>query len=96
MPRLLPAPDDLVQRRGVEVVELVPPVPARLDQARLLEHVNVLRHSLARHAQALCGQPAAQLEERLTVAIGQLVEDCAAGGGGERGEDVRDAPTIGK
>ena len=77
-------------------MELVPAVPARLDQAGLLEHVEVLRDRLAGHAQPVRGQPAAQLEERLTVAVGQLVEDGAPGGRGQGVEDVGDADTIGK
>ncbi|MDA0168199.1 hypothetical protein OJ998_03805 [Solirubrobacter taibaiensis] len=88
--------DDLVQRGGVEVVELVSAVPARLDQAGLLEHVEVLRDRLARHAQPFRGEPAAQLEERLTAAVAQLVEDGAPGRRGEGVEDVRDGDTIGK
>jgi hypothetical protein len=51
---------------------------------------------LARHAQPFRGQPGAQLEQRLTVVVAQLVEDGAPGRRGEGVEDVGDADTIGK
>jgi len=64
------------QRLGVDVVELVPAVAPGLDQASRLQHVQMLRDCLARRTEVVsCRESRADLEERLTVALGQLVED---------------------
>jgi hypothetical protein len=44
----------------------------------------------------LRAEPGADLEQRLTVAIGELVEDRAPSGIRQRLEDVSHAATIGK
>ena len=81
LPGLLEPPlDDWFERRGVDVVELVPALAAGLDQARGLEDVEVLRDRLPRGAEAVLGrQPRAELEERLPVPVGQLVKDRCGG-----------------
>src|SRR5690348_14691054 len=78
-------------------MELVPALLPRPDQAGGLEHVEVLRDRLPRQAEPVVGQqPPAQLEERLTVAVSELVEDRAARGSRQGLEDVRHLRTIGK
>src|SRR3954451_17672199 len=70
-------------------MELVPAFAARPDEPGGLEDVEVLRDGLPRRGEAvLHRQPRADLEQRLVVAIGQLVEDRPPGGIGERPKDV--------
>ena len=78
-------------------MELVPAFAPRADQAGPLEHVEVLRDRLPGQPEAMLHrQPRAELEERLTVAVSELVEDRPARGRGESMEDVRHLQTIGK
>jgi hypothetical protein len=58
------------------VVVLVAALPTSGDQTRALEDVEVLGDGLPGGAQAvLGGQPGAELEQRLTVPVQQLVEE---------------------
>src|SRR5690606_17147824 len=76
-----PALGDRAQRPCVDVVELVPALPPGTEQARVLQRREVLGDGLPRGGRAvLHGQPAADLEERLPVTLGQLVEDRPPGG----------------
>ena len=59
------------------------------DQARGLEHFEVLRDALASHADiVLHGEACAQLKERLAVALDELVENSAPDRRHDRFEDV--------
>ena len=85
--------DDRFERRGVDVVELVPALAAGLDQTRGLENVEVLRDRLPRRAKPVLDRQArADLKQRLPVPVGQLVEDRAARGVGQGLEDVTHTP----
>ena len=88
---------DLLERRAVEVVELVPAVAFdRHHEAGALEHVEMLRDRLARRVDPVLHQQArTELEQRLTIALGQLIEDGPPGWIGKGLEDVQ-APMIGK
>src|SRR5918998_165910 len=71
-----PAPELSIERRRVQVVELVAALAPDADEAGLLQDVEVLRDRLPRRSDAvLRQQPAAELEQRLAVALFQLVED---------------------
>src|SRR5437660_11209276 len=73
-----PSIDDDSKRFGAQVMELVPALPHGCDQAGRLENVEVLRNSLPGGADlVLHCQTCAQLEERLVVALRQLVKDGA-------------------
>ena len=73
----------------MEVVELVAACAAGGDQAGGLEDVEVLGDGLAGGAEVvLHGEARAELEEGLAIAVGQLVEDGAPRGVGERVVDV--------
>jgi hypothetical protein len=75
---LQPPFDDRPQRSAVEPVELESPLPLRRHQAGAFEHFEMLRDGLPGRTDAvLHREPAAKLEERLTVPVDQLVEDCA-------------------
>src|SRR5215470_2224145 len=90
-----PPLDDRFERRGVDVVELVPALAAGLDQARGLQNVEVLRDRLPRRAKPVLDRQArADLKERLPVPVGQLVEDRAARGIGQGLEDVTHTRTL--
>ena len=68
------------------------------DQSKALRfYTEVLGDRLSGQAEAVVGgEPGAQLEERLPVTAGQLVQDRSAGGIGQRLEDVTHGVTIGK
>ncbi|HVT99044.1 MAG TPA: hypothetical protein VHE33_16180 [Acidobacteriaceae bacterium] len=73
---LQPAVDDRPQRVPPEVVELVAALARRRDQACLFEHFQMLRDGLARRCDAMLHRQArAQLEQRLPVALRQLVQN---------------------
>ena len=75
----------MLERRALQVVELVAALLAGADEAGLLEHREVLRDRLPRRAEpVLGGQPRAELEQRLPVPLPQLVQDRAARGRRER------------
>ena len=83
----------MVRSGGVDVVELGAPVLARGHQARLLEHREV-RDGLPRRRDPVAhDQASAQLEERLAVAFGELVEDDPPGLVGE-GLEQRTGPVV--
>src|SRR5262245_65164872 len=74
-----PAVDDALERRRVDVVELVAALASCLDQAGGLEQLEVLRDRLAGRSEPVLGRQArAELEQPLPVPLGQLVEDRAA------------------
>src|SRR3954453_3712866 len=76
-------------------MELVATRASGLDQAGLLQHVEVLRDRLPRRREAvLHGEPRAELEQRLPVALAQLVEDRSARGIGQGLEDVTHGAMI--
>jgi hypothetical protein len=84
-----PAIEQVLQRRGIEVVERVPTLVAGADQAGRHEQVEVLGDGLPGRAKLMLGrQPCAQLEQRLPIAVGELVKDRPSGGIGQRFEDV--------
>jgi hypothetical protein len=59
------------------MVEFVAPASLRVDQAGPLEHVEVLGDRLAgRGESVLHREPGAELEQRLRLALDELVEDC--------------------
>jgi hypothetical protein len=81
------------------MVKLVAPASLRTDQAGLLEYVEVLRHRLAgRREPVLCCEPGAELEQRLRLALDELVEDRPTGGVGQCLEnvDLGHNPMLGK
>ena len=79
-------------------MELVATLPPRADETRGLEDVNVLRDRLSRRTHAvLRREPGAELEKRLPVSVGELVEDRSTCGIGECLEYVsHDAGILGK
>ena len=84
-----PAIEHMVQRRGIKIVERVPTLVAGADQSGRHEEVDVLGNGLAGRAKLVFGrQPCAQLEQRLPIAVGELVKDCPSGGVGQCFEDV--------
>ena len=75
---------DLAERRRVEVVELVAALPPRSDEPCLLEDIEVLGDRLTGRVEAVVAdQPDAELEQRLAIALSQLIEDRPAGRVGE-------------
>jgi hypothetical protein len=70
-------------------VQLVAAIaPAKHESGRF-EHGQVLGDRLACRAESVLGrEPRADLEQRLVIALAQLVEDGSAGGIGERFEDI--------
>ena len=77
-------------------MELVPAVAFDPDEAGGLQHVEVLGDRLTRRVDPVLHQQAtAELEKRLTVAFGQLIEDGPPGGIGKGLEYVQ-AMMIGK
>jgi len=92
-----PSVRERLQGRRVEVVELVPSLAPAAHQARRLEHRKVLRNGLSRQSEpVLHRQTGAELEQRLAVAVGELVEDRAPGRRRKRMEDITDVWIIGK
>src|SRR5690606_34476612 len=84
-----PALRDLRERSRVESVELVAAAPLGGYQPRALEHVEMLRDRLpARRDAVLHRQSAADLEQRLLVAIREFIEDRAAGAVAQCVEEV--------
>ena len=78
---------DLVQRHGVEVVELLPTAAGDGHEVGRLEQVEVLRDRLARHVDA-----GTELGEGLAALRVQPVEQLAAGRVGQRLEDHVGSP----
>ena len=74
---------DLVDRNGVQVVQLLPPATHRRHEVGGLEHREVLRGALAGHREVTT-----QLAERQGVAFVQAVQEVPPGGIGERLEDL--------
>ncbi len=69
-------------------MKFVPPVAMRANQARGGQLVEMLGDRLSGGRQAVHhGESPAQFEQRLPVAAGQFVENCAAGRIGECFED---------
>src|SRR5438067_12101646 len=77
-----PAPRDLVDRSGVEIVQLLPPAPHGDDEVRRLEHRKVLGDGLPGHGQVLT-----ELAEGLPIARAQSIEEQPPARVGERFED---------
>ena len=67
--RLNPAVGNLMQRNGIQVVQLEPSTPHAADQVGRLEHREVLAHRLACHFEVL-----AQLTERLAVVLAKPIQ----------------------
>src|SRR6478672_9967995 len=65
-----PAVVDQPDRHRVEVVELLPAPAARDDEARLLEHLEVLHDPEARHL-----QPGLELDARAAVTLEKPIEE---------------------
>jgi hypothetical protein len=87
----------VLERLGVEVVEFVAPFSPRFDEAGGFENVEVLRDRLPRGTEpVLKGEARADLEECLTVSLGQLVEDLSPRVLGERLEEITAHTVIGK
>src|SRR5215207_3306459 len=85
-----PSVDDGSQWGRVDVVELEPTLPAGAYETGGLEHVEVLRDRLPRRAQAVPhDQPRADLEQGLSVALDELVQDRSPRGIGKCLEHVR-------
>src|SRR5262245_13055769 len=78
-----PALVDVLQRHGVEKMELFAAAPPGCDQVGLFQHVQVLRDGLARHVEVL-----AQLAEVPSVARMEQVEQLPSAGVGERLEEL--------
>jgi hypothetical protein len=76
---LNPAVGNLMQRNGIQVVQLEPSSSHAADEIGRLEHREVLAHRLARHFEVL-----AQLPERLPVVLAQPVEQQPTAGVGQR------------
>jgi len=78
-------------------MELVPSLPHGFDQAGRLENVEVLRNALPRGAHlVLRGQTCTELEERLAVAVRQLVKDGAPDRRCNGFKNIAHSSTIGK
>jgi len=73
----------LMERHGIEVVQLFPTPPHRADQMGRLQDGQVLRQRLTGHVDAL-----AQLAERLAVVLVQPVEELPSRAFGQRLEDL--------
>src|SRR5262249_5378871 len=73
---------DLVDRNGVQVMELLPSAFLRNDELRVLENREGLHHRLARHVAA-----SAELAQCAAVPRMQPVEELTPDGIGKRAED---------
>ena len=79
------------------MVERVAALAARGYEPSVLQLLEVLGDCLAAGCEAMLHrEPAAQLEQCLPVAIGELVEDVPPRGVGQRLEDITHEPMIGK
>lgn len=77
------------QRFSIQMVELVPAVPARGHQTGGRQHIQMLRYRLSARSELVPhGEPRAELEQCLSVAIGQFVEDRPTRGVGQRLEYI--------
>ncbi len=74
-----PALVDLMQRRRIEVVQLLAPMPQRDDEIGLLEQCEVLGDGLPRHVET-----GTQFPQRLAVLCIQPVQQLPPAGVGER------------
>jgi hypothetical protein len=71
-----PTPYNLGKRSGVEVVKLVTTFSLGLDEARILEDVEMLRDGLAGRSHPMpCGEAGTNLEQGLAVPLAQFVQD---------------------
>ena len=76
-----PSVGEMLQRSGVESVELVTAFASSGDDPSGHEDIDVLRHSLSRRRDRMPGrQPRTQLEQRLIVAVSEFVQDRTASG----------------
>ncbi len=83
---------DLRERGGGEGVEFVAASALRADEPSGFEDVEVLGYRLARRSESVRHRElVADLEERLFLALGELVEDHASGLISQRPEDIRHA-----
>jgi uncharacterized protein YdhG (YjbR/CyaY superfamily) len=80
---------DVQQPRSIDGVVFVATFPTSTDQAGTLEDVEVLRDRLARRSKSVFhGQARTDLEECLTVAFDQLIQDRPPCGIGQGFEDI--------
>src|SRR5262249_60089421 len=92
---LQPTVHDRAKRLGFQVVELIPALAPRFDQPCVLEDVEELRDRLPAGAQPmLVRQPGADLEQRLAIPLGQLVEARSPRRVGQGLEYVTQAPRM--
>jgi hypothetical protein len=76
-------------------VELVTALASGRDESGVLEEIEMLRDGLTRHREPMLRrQTGADLEERLALPLGQLVEDRAPRRVGQRFEDVADGSRL--
>src|SRR6185437_4620361 len=77
-----PAVGDFMDRHGIEVVQLLAALPARCDEARVLENGEVLGHRLACHR-----VPFAEFVQCLAVPRVEIVQQLPPDRIGQRPED---------
>lgn len=76
---------------------LVPALPPDSDQTNLLQYREMLGNRLPAEGQLMLhGQPGADLEQTLAVALCQFVEDEPTGGGRQGFEEINHGFSIGK
>jgi hypothetical protein len=68
-----PTLGDLLERRGVEIVQLFPAPPKRHDQVRFNQETEMFGNALARHAKM-----SAELIQRLAILEMELIEEGAS------------------
>ena len=79
------------------MVELVSPLLTGRDQPGLLQHRQMLRDGLPSQAQLMSARQAnTDLEQGLTITLGQLIEDDPPSGVGKSRAAIAHTKTIGK
>src|SRR5262249_43536922 len=92
-----PAPENALRGAGAQVVNFVPPLARGRYYPRRFQHVEVLRDRLTGQAQVMLHrQPGAYLEQRLSVALMQFVQDGPTRRCGECFKDIGHGTMIGK
>jgi hypothetical protein len=78
-------------------MELVSTLSLRSHETSRLQNIDVLRDRLASRTHAVLGsEPSAELEQRLPISFGELIEDRPACGIGDRFEHVPHESMLGK